>query len=434
MTSVEALHLLELTPPFTNAELKKAYRQAQMVWHPDRFPGNDDLRTKAVARSALINQAFSEILSAVEAGQTFSTTLSQKVERTKRKPASQEVPQSASDFNLRGISQQAKGRTNCAIADFTEAIRRDPLVAIYYRNRGVAYASKRRLPDAIVDFSRAVHLDPTIDLTPQNAYAYRARAAVARLSGQSENAIADLTEAIRLDPAVADIYRQRGILYKDKGRYDMALLDFNEARRLSPRHHFCFRSDFRKHGKLAESRGDFDQAIADYSEVIQSFRKGTSDHWAELVDDYFCRARVWRLKGEWRNAIADYSEAITLFPTSHLSGWGFCVAAYYKCRAQTYVEMGDISCAISDLTEAMRLDPAGRAAILEGTLRTSGPEPKEEGWIHKQALSTLASLLARTGNVEAAIQSQKRYLRLLDLTETEAVEGRQCLAIYEAHS
>lgn len=43
MTNAEALYLLELTPPFTEAEFKKAYRQAQMVWHPDRFSVNDEL-------------------------------------------------------------------------------------------------------------------------------------------------------------------------------------------------------------------------------------------------------------------------------------------------------------------------------------------------------------------------------------------------------
>jgi DnaJ-class molecular chaperone len=35
MTTQEALQLLELTEPFAETELKKAYRHAPMVWHPD---------------------------------------------------------------------------------------------------------------------------------------------------------------------------------------------------------------------------------------------------------------------------------------------------------------------------------------------------------------------------------------------------------------
>ena len=58
MTPKEALQLLELKPPVTKSDLKKAYREALMVWHPDRFQGNDDLRSKAQARAYLINEAF----------------------------------------------------------------------------------------------------------------------------------------------------------------------------------------------------------------------------------------------------------------------------------------------------------------------------------------------------------------------------------------
>lgn len=434
MTSVEALQLLELTPPFTKAELKTAYRQAQMVWHPDRFMGNDELHSKALARSYLINEAFSEISRALEAGYVFKATAPRQA-ATYRKVASQEPPKSAADFNRRGVGYQSKGRTNKAIADFTEAIRLDPQVAVYYRNRGVAYANKRGLPNAIADFTEAIRLDPHIDLDPTTAHSYRARAAVYKLKGENDNAISDFTEAIRLDPEVAESYFQRGISYKNKGEYSKAIVDFNEARRLDPIYKKrCFRTDFRKHGKLCESRREYDQAIADYSEVIQSFREGSYDRWRELVYDYFCRARVYRLKGDFDNAIADYSEAIRLYPTTVLKSFGGGwqpVAGYYKSRAQTHYEKGDWTAAISDLTEAIRRDPKGRWSIRQDDVRFDGPHPSEEGWIHKHALATLAELCAKSGDFDKATQFQKLFLELLDLTEEEAAEGRRYLALYE---
>ena len=371
MTSVETLQLLELTPPFTKAELKTACRQAQMVWHPDRFPGNDELHAKAQARSYLVNEAFSVISRALEAGYDFKKTTPRQAAMY-RKVASRAPPKSAADFNRRGVGYQSKGRTNKAIADFTEAIRLDPKVAVYYRNRGVAYANKRRLPNAITDFTEAIRLDPNIDLEPTNAYSFRARAAVYELKGEYDNAISDFTEAILLDPEVAEIYFQRGISYKKKDEYDMAIADFNEARRLDPRRNFCFRTDFREHGKLCESRGEYDQAIAAYSEVIQSFKPGRSDHWSEVVGDYFSRAGVYRLKGDCDNAIADYSETIRLSPEVFIGGWQ-CAAAYYKCRAQTHYKKGDFSGAIADLTEAMRLDPTGIWIIVQGRLHRKIP-------------------------------------------------------------
>ncbi|MCY2926099.1 MAG: J domain-containing protein [Planctomycetota bacterium] len=68
MTITEALQLLELMPPFTAAHAKKAFREAHLVWHPDRFPTNPELHAKAHARTCLINDAFDVISRALQAG------------------------------------------------------------------------------------------------------------------------------------------------------------------------------------------------------------------------------------------------------------------------------------------------------------------------------------------------------------------------------
>jgi tetratricopeptide (TPR) repeat protein len=428
MTNVEALQLLELTPPFTMAELKKAYWQAQMVWHPDRFPANGELQVKALARSKLINEAFSEISRALRAGYDFKVTAPRQA-TTYRKAASQEPPKNAADFNRRGVGYQSKGRTNKAIADFTEAIRLDPKVGVYHRNRGVAYANKRRLPDAIADFTEAVRLDPNINLAPTNAYSYRARAAVYEQEHAYSSAIADFSEAIRLDPEVAEVHFRRGIAYKNTGEYANAIVDFNEARRLAPRKHFCFRADFRRHAKLCEDRGEYDQAIADYTEVIQSFSHTRSDYWSEFIYDCFCRARVYRKKGESDSAIADYGKAIEVAQWAYLGG-SSAAAPYYKCRAQAYYDKGDFIHAQADLIEAMRLDPTGSGFIYQGD-RFGGPDPRDEGWRHKCALTTLAGLYAQTGDFDHAVQYQKAFLRMPDLAPEEATDGLRRLACYE---
>jgi formylglycine-generating enzyme required for sulfatase activity len=58
MTINEALKHLELVSPFNKPALKKAYREALMVWHPDRFTGNEELRVRAEGRTKQINEAF----------------------------------------------------------------------------------------------------------------------------------------------------------------------------------------------------------------------------------------------------------------------------------------------------------------------------------------------------------------------------------------
>ena len=217
VTITEALQLLELTPPFTKAEAEKVYREAQMVWHPDRFPGNDELLTKAHKRTCLINEAFIEISKALDAGYDFKKDTARPA-ATYRKAASQVPPQNAAEYNKRGVDYQNNGRPNKAIADFTEAIRLDPTVAVYYRNRGIVYANRHRLANAIVDFAEAIRLDPNVRLDPVDAFSFRARAAVLKEIGDYDNAILDFTEAIRLEPEVAESHFERGTTYIKRGR------------------------------------------------------------------------------------------------------------------------------------------------------------------------------------------------------------------------
>lgn len=57
MTVPEALQLLALPVSFTELDLKKAYRERMLIWHPDRFQANDPLKVKATHQASLINEA-----------------------------------------------------------------------------------------------------------------------------------------------------------------------------------------------------------------------------------------------------------------------------------------------------------------------------------------------------------------------------------------
>lgn len=111
----------------------------------------------------------------------------------------------------------------------------------------------------------------------------------------ADGTIAELTEKIRLTPRRMS---KRGI----EGRW-----------------HLKLRTLYRERGDLYEAKGDYDKAIEDYSEVIKTFIQGRTDHWSELVCDYFSRARAYRLKGDYDCAIADYSAMIELYPQCFLA-------------------------------------------------------------------------------------------------------------------
>lgn len=57
MTRNECFNILDLPADASREEIIKAYRHLAQVWHPDRFPNNPELREKAHAKLAVINQA-----------------------------------------------------------------------------------------------------------------------------------------------------------------------------------------------------------------------------------------------------------------------------------------------------------------------------------------------------------------------------------------
>lgn len=58
MTTDEALRILDLAVPITREGLSRAYEQAALVWHPERFAGNPGLQAKAAAKLEQMNEAY----------------------------------------------------------------------------------------------------------------------------------------------------------------------------------------------------------------------------------------------------------------------------------------------------------------------------------------------------------------------------------------
>src|SRR5262245_53095748 len=60
----------------------------------------------------------------------------------------------------RGVEWMAKGDIARAIADYDEAIQRDPSQAAVFHNRGIACAAKGDFDGAIADYDEAIRLNP----------------------------------------------------------------------------------------------------------------------------------------------------------------------------------------------------------------------------------------------------------------------------------
>jgi tetratricopeptide (TPR) repeat protein len=71
-------------------------------------------------------------------------------------------------YNNRGNAHLALKNYREAIADYDEAIRRNPGYAVAYRNRGLAHSAMKDYREAIADFDQAIRLDPSYTLARRN--------------------------------------------------------------------------------------------------------------------------------------------------------------------------------------------------------------------------------------------------------------------------
>ena len=309
-----------------------------------------------------------------------------------------------------------------AIADYNEAIRLDPKLAMAYVNRGCAYIKQARLRPGHRRLRRGDPARPESRhglCQPGDAYIDK---------GEYDRAIADYDEAIRLDPKLAKAYFNRGVPTKpranttgrspttmrrsssirntsppttaggtptkpranttgrspttvrrsgsirnspslhrpsdastdNKGEHDRAIADYNEAIRLDPKYVFAYNG----RGNAYQAKGEHDRAIADYSEAIRLDPK--------FVKAYYSRGNAYQAKGEHDRAIADYNEAIRLDPKYVLA---------YNGRGNAYEAKGEHDRAIADYSEAIRLDPKfvlaynGRGTPTRPRANTTGRSP-----------------------------------------------------------
>jgi len=162
-------------------------------------------------------------------------------------------------FNNRGRAYGNKGQHDKAIAEFDEAVSRNPENVNAVHNRGIAYARTEKYERALADFERVVQLAPDFAIGFYNLG--RAKAELGRFA----EAIGDFDRAVRLNPSFVDAFRDRGSTYRELGKYDDAIFDYDHALSLKP-------DDFMtlsNRGNAFNMRGDYDKAIADLDRAIE---------------------------------------------------------------------------------------------------------------------------------------------------------------------
>lgn len=218
-----------------------------------------------------------------------------------------------------------------AIAEQTEAIRRNPRDPAAYFERGNLHYDRGGFEQAVADYTEAIRREHP------GAQAYLNRGMAEASRGELERAIADYGEALRRDRGRQEAYHNRALAFARQGAWDKALLDLNELVRLEP----GSASAFADRGLAHAQRGQLDQAIADYTEALR-----LDPHNAGACER---RGDAWRATGDTERAVADYTAVLANAP-------GAVFVRHKRGLAQR--DAGEYEKALADLTESVRLRPS----------------------------------------------------------------------------
>jgi tetratricopeptide (TPR) repeat protein len=202
-------------------------------------------------------------------------------------------PQDAPGYVRRAQIRQAEGDYAGAVADCTEALRRDPQCIDAYLVRGNARRAQGYLDRALADYDRILQIRPNdtephflrgevhvgqgkmdlarqeydkiLEIDPQNVPAWNARAQVRAAQGDTDGAIADCNRVLDMDSRNAEAYLTRAAARWEKGELAAGLQDTEEAIRLDPSN----ASAYVLRGNLRESLEDHEGARADFDRALQ---------------------------------------------------------------------------------------------------------------------------------------------------------------------
>lgn len=287
-------------------------------------------------------------------------------------------PRTARDYRLRGAGHHWRlHEDDLAIADFTEAIRLEPLNAANYEFRGSTWLDRHAAADvkrddldhAIADLTEAVRLDP------RRTAAFAERAWAWSYKNDHDKVIADYDALLALDPRDVRAYDGRGQAWHAKRELDKAIADFDKAININGEFSDAYLHrggafsslssklngwNWRNEVPKGAGKQEYERAMADYSRAIK--------HDPRNAQAYESRAGLWSRAREFDKAIADYTAAIEIDPTN---------VQYYLSRGGTFAESGDQDRAINDFTKGLTLRPP---AIFGGYLYRE----RAEAWLAKK--------------------------------------------------
>ena len=166
------------------------------------------------------------------------------------------------DLQLRSLAEQGatQGDYSKAIALLTEIIESYPNSATDYNNRGLMYFRNGQFTEALRDYNQALEINPRLDSAYNNRANYHAS------QGNLAAAITDYEVALDFNPGNLRAWINQGITFREMGLYDLAIENFDLALVLGRR---LKGKIYAERGYAYHLRGDWNCAIADYHRALK---------------------------------------------------------------------------------------------------------------------------------------------------------------------
>ncbi|MDJ0731609.1 MAG: tetratricopeptide repeat protein [Crocosphaera sp.] len=172
-----------------------------------------------------------------------------------------------SDLHLRILIKQEanQGNYNQAIHLLGQLISRCPNSAIDYNNRGLMYLKIAHYDQAMADFNQAIALNPSLDR------AYNNRGNCYAHQGNLNKAIENYEKALDINPYNQKVWINQGITLRELGNYELALETLELAKIIGEQY---LGRIYAERGYTHYLRGDWNYAIADYRRALSCLPQG----------------------------------------------------------------------------------------------------------------------------------------------------------------
>ena len=230
----------------------------------------------------------------------------------------------------RGVSYDALGSHDRALADLDAAVALLPDLADVYLYRGIIWGDKGAYPRALQDFLTAAKLNPNNPLVFINL------GKVYERLGDLSRAIENFDLAIRLKADDPNAYYNRARAYVLKEDNERALADFDKSILLQPN----FKDAYVDRAIVHVMRREITSALTDLDTAIGLDPRD--------VNARANRATINLGIEKYEAALTDFNQALLISPGD---------AALYLRRGQTHLFAGEIDLAIADFLIAVRIRP-----------------------------------------------------------------------------